>query len=322
MVADFGPKLLLFLSVDIIGSTAFKNSIVKSEQIHPWLPLVNGFYNEFPIYFFRNLYQTSKKYTNKVEYELPRVWKCLGDELVFVVKLTSSCQPIFYVSSFRKAIVEYNASMFQIQQPQLGLKASAWLGGFPVSNAEVVIKQNNSNSEEIDYIGPSIDIGFRLSRLADSRRMVISVELAYMISVSANTTEDKLPIYFNGREHLKGVLNNREYPVFWVHMSDDKEDLELKMLNITACDKESVSDYCRRFIKESNGMLEIPFISGDNIFNVKPNDYESKFNRAREAFEERCAQYAPTSDEEKTDTISGEKASVVANSIIESVKKS
>ncbi len=38
---------MLFLSVDVIGSTAYKNS--KSEEIQPWLSFFLDFYKEFDI---------------------------------------------------------------------------------------------------------------------------------------------------------------------------------------------------------------------------------------------------------------------------------
>ena len=43
-------RLLLFMSVDLAGSTAYKNTIVPNE-VQPWLEVFFKFFREFPAEF-------------------------------------------------------------------------------------------------------------------------------------------------------------------------------------------------------------------------------------------------------------------------------
>jgi len=90
------------------------------------------------------------------------------------------------------------------------VKGTGWLAGFPVMNS---VMPGDSVSH-FDFLGSSIDIGFRLSRFASPRKFIFSVELAYVLSAPGKLIENGFR--YHGKEILKGVLANRPYPIFWL----------------------------------------------------------------------------------------------------------
>ena len=113
------PRLLLFLSVDVENSTAYKNNAKRDE----WPLTFKSFYIRFPEYL-------GKECATK-QCPLPTLWKCLGDELVFYVRLKKSPEVLNYLRAFRDATNSYNKHL-QCKRLKIRLKAAAWLAGFPV----------------------------------------------------------------------------------------------------------------------------------------------------------------------------------------------
>jgi hypothetical protein len=72
-----------------------------------------------------------------------------------------------------------------------------------------------------DFLGPDIDIGFRITKYAHSKTVTLSAELAYILSLIPtdlkfeNSVEKYLKIV--GFKKLKGVWSNRVYPIIWYH---------------------------------------------------------------------------------------------------------
>lgn len=85
-MANSTSELIAFLSVDVVGSTAYKNSFVRKENHleQPWLSFFKEFYSSFQ--------NTFTKYIDKcdgenIKSDNLRVWKSLGDELIFIYKI-------------------------------------------------------------------------------------------------------------------------------------------------------------------------------------------------------------------------------------------
>src|SRR5439155_9466999 len=95
----------------------------------------------------------------------PTLWKCLGDELVFYVRLQKSPEVLNNLRAFRKATNVYNRHLLG-KHLKIRLKATAWLAGFPVGNSEVRLPDYSTSEAEprVEFIGPLMDIGFRISR--------------------------------------------------------------------------------------------------------------------------------------------------------------
>lgn len=81
----------------------------------------------------------------------------------------------------------------------------------------LLIKQAGSvGREQLDFLGPDIDIGFRIARYAARRRLVVSADLAYLLYKDrANEDHIEGSLRIVSYEQLKGVWGNRHYPIVW-----------------------------------------------------------------------------------------------------------
>ena len=138
----------------------------------------------------------------------------------------------------------------------LPLKGTAWLAGFPVTNMVIEFPDIGR-----DYVGPSIDLGFRLAGRATRKKFVISADLALMLVDAVRAlrmSEDDFPIHFSGRESFKGISN--EYPVFWIDCADQTSKSEA---SLSRCDYKYISEFVEEFITANSPPFYLPFIVSD-----------------------------------------------------------
>lgn len=268
-------ELRLFLSVDIIGSTKY-----KSLDIEEWLPIIFDFYNDFPSVYQNKLDESPLKKDKKgKKAEYPNIWKAIGDELVFTVNLKDNSYIRYYIEAFRLAIREFSNKPRQKHKHTIGLKATAWIAGFPVINSKVPFEDK---TKQIDFIGPLIDIGFRLSQYATDRKFIISVDLAYLL---LEKTDVNLKFFFEGRKILKNVNLPKNYPIIWIDIYEDDEfdKRESKLLKQEECGFEELRKYCEDFIiSYGSKMIILPFI--DKKYGKKPDWYDEAYNRVEELY--------------------------------------
>lgn len=256
--------LRLFLSADLAGSTAFKQASKPEE----WQQFFRGFYEQLPTYVADYIRSSGAK-------DLP-LWKTLGDEIVFSTELSASADVLPCVAAFRSAVAAYRREIRE--SPGLDLKCAGWTAGFPVGNLRVPLAGGGE-----DYIGPGMDIGFRLVKEAPPRRMHLSVELAYLLTIP------ELPgcpdLFFDHGLDLKGVGRGRRYPCIWLDnfavAAPDKSPKELALVEEQLrhdarqpCDRELLHDYCRRWLLEMREPFVIPFIDEDAFIGQRPDGYD------------------------------------------------
>jgi hypothetical protein len=300
-IGSIAPSgLVLFLSVDLVGSTAFKAAAKSSEpsprapspqadRYHQWLPVFTGFYYRFPERLAGCLEKESKVAKNINLGKAPAFWKPIGDELVFTKTLHEKTDAFWAIRAFRRAVLEYRDELTQ-KHPTLGLKATAWLAGFPVANVQIPIGDDaalkeidldgepllaalqlaqasfqsiRDKSKRVDYLGPSMDVGFRLSKLASTRKFVLSVDLAYLLSDTHQSASDQFEYRYDGRVELKGVLGNKPYPVFWI----DMEPTELAKIDDDLLGQRTIKPHEVRaladlFLESTDGKICRPYLVG------------------------------------------------------------
>jgi len=258
----------LFFSVDLIGSTAYKAEQFTKELGFNWAPAFENFYRDFPLQF-------NQKCINK-KIQQPVTWKFLGDEILFYASI-STIQFLFeLVISFADTIREYND--VALKDCKMLCKGTIWSAGFPVGNIPYEYNHFGINGDPVtilDFIGPQIDAGFRITKFSTDDRLTISVETAYLLSYyksKEHLKDDYLPIKFLGNEVLKGVLNNTAYPIFYIELIQTRPEHKW----VTICDSKEVYEYCEKFI-ESSQFLRRPFIYTeiDPHFNVVPDGMEA-----------------------------------------------
>ena len=272
-------KLRLFASADLVGSTAYKAS--QSARSSPdWVSTFNEFFSEFPSAVraqYASLPSQPSHCSRVIEQLSP--WKFLGDEILFSVELKRFEDAASHVLAFKNAVSEFPAVWRKKGLP-LRLKGAAWLAGFPITNREVQIPSADGRPL-LDFIGPSIDLGFRISKFADERRLVLSADLVLMLLDAVDEVEwekGRFWLVLHGREILRGVIGNEGYPIVYLHMSDGRPDAEEKLLKIEhLCEWAALKDYLRKFIDERNPKLFRPFIA---------NDQDQKYGQVPEKFED------------------------------------
>lgn len=259
-MSDWSWKLRLFASADLVGSTAYKQS--ASDREGRWAPTFKEFFRDFPTAVESAYGSLPKKCPPCSEKLAP--WKFSGDEILFWTRLTKSAQVISHLAAFKDAVSKF-PSAWQDKGVPLKLKATAWLAGFPVTNTEIEIPAGSSHS--LDFIGPSIDLGFRIARFADTQRFILSADLALMALDAIHNTEvagDSFHFHFHGKESLKGVIGNEPYPIVWLDVFDGKQTREEQLLGIKRESKPQIlRDFLLEFLEKTPGLIR-PFIDGDS----------------------------------------------------------
>lgn len=291
------PKLRVFFSVDVVGSTAFKHESEYTNN-QGWLQFFAAFYIEFPEKLNRMREAVTKKKNWK---KLPEfiLWKSLGDELVFYVELAHPEEAAHCVSVFRATLTSaFETWGTGMNKLPVAFKGTAWLAGFPVANAALPMANGDINGDagrqRFDFIGPQIDLGFRLTKFSSPRRMIISVELAALM---LKDTSD-LHFYFEPGESLRGVLKERRYPLIWIDCFEKHEgqgskelhELEDDLLHRKAVDSpRTLRLFCVSYILDMGSPLHVPFVVGheEDPFH-RPKNYEEDLataeKRLREVF--------------------------------------
>lgn len=236
MTTHSGVASRLFLSADLVGSTARKQSLGLSSK---WTGDVLAFYQQFPYRFAHELKLRVEAMAKKVDgFALaaqPMLWKAVGDELIYTMVVTTEHQVCAAVDAWMSAMRETEKTV--LDKSRQDLKGGAWIATFPLPDRAIAIPLDHVTYDPdiepevvnrylldsadggevvspilVDYIGPSIDIGFRITSLATPRRFTLSVEAAWAIAVSRLNTLDSTPVYFAGETELRGVWAGRGYP--------------------------------------------------------------------------------------------------------------
>lgn len=308
------PRLRLFLSADIVGSTSLKQTRSRtsdaddhSKRGPAWFSAIQGFYFEAAQAFLFEWVERKAASTAPVALygEEPTFWKSVGDEVLFTKVLTDHRQLATTLHCWFTAVSRMK-DFLKRENSSLDVKCTAWLAGFPYRNREVVIGkylsknkdrvenyykesgnllnryygEGNSEDISVDYIGPSIDTGFRLTGFSSSRKMVLSIDAAYLLSMTSFDGEVKrIDLHYDGSHNLKGVMGGAPYPVFWTNMSSDSSlaVMEDKLRPQTVCHREAVKEYCDAFYEEHGHFVFRPFIKSDvgQTMAKRPDWYDS-----------------------------------------------
>lgn len=267
------PQLRLFMSVDVVGSTAFKHRKALDGEAKPWLKFIHGFYTGFPEICWRNVGEAQTGGGPGTSLVKPYLWKALGDELIFSVPLKHPSYARLYLKAFRLSLIEaINNWAGGVNPLPISFKGTAWLAGFPVFNSAVPLDVEtplSPESEHFDFVGPLIDIGFRLSKFASPRKFVISADIAWLITAQGDAAAMKF--HYDGRECLKGVLNDRPYPIFWIDCHEEGnggnllDSIEDKVVKREAVSPDHVRDLSSAFLDSIGNSIPKPFFYGDGI---------------------------------------------------------
>lgn len=282
-------KYILFLSVDIVNSTEYK------QKNADWQNIFDPFYENFNVKLNKSL-DNSNILGNNIQIEdIPYLefWKYLGDEVIYKVVIKQKIYIYHYLDSFKRAIQAFRKEEFSTLK--LDLKATAWTAGFPLKNSviktkipfsnhmlvdknnkDIFIKDINDNLDYIleDYIGPSMDIGFRITKFSSKNKFIIGGSLAILLLEINNIDASSLDLYFDGKSSMKGV--GYEYPIIWIDMKNhnDNDSQENKLIGRLKADRKDLLDFLYEVLPNK------PYIFSkiDDITNKHLQKYINKFS--------------------------------------------
>ncbi len=161
--------------------------------------------------------------------------------------------------------------------------------------------------QQNDFIGTSIDCGFRLGKYSTLEKLVISVELATILlrdktkmieELNIRIESNNIKLYFDDEVELKGVLNEKKgtlkYPLIWLYSMNETncEQLELKK-DLIEWQKQDQNNsnykhifqkYLRIFFNKPDNRLKSPYIPGTeqgHLFSEKPTKYDENLVKAK-----------------------------------------
>jgi len=225
------PKQLVFISFDAIGSTKLKTDLQNDGQSNAiWAKSLVAFLAEATVIFKAKFSEKAgkchktqcKKQCSAAGYsDYPNiaVWKYVGDEVILTAELQCEHQPHMLVHATRETVGELNTRFRRedykpTPDKALEFKATMWVAGFPSANIELALP-GPDNRPLKDYFGPSIDLGFRLTKHATGARIVLSASLVYLLQKYNSEADPAVKIYSGGNVQLKGIKKG-EHPLFWV----------------------------------------------------------------------------------------------------------
>lgn len=210
----------VFFSFDIVNSTAY-----KTLNFTGWSQVIFALFN---------------KVQQLVVKKMPsaEMWRVLGDEVIFIVPIKEKDDIFIYVSSIfetmnnivtqlKKGIFFDELGLCDLErdlmkmQNIISIKASAWIAiiGEKLKKLEqydnIIEKFKLQEGYGIfEFLGNDIDIGFRVKENTQDRRFTISYELAYILSRNTDYLKN---IHIITYKRLKGVWQNRLYPIIWYY---------------------------------------------------------------------------------------------------------
>ena len=221
----------LFFSFDIVNSSAY-----KTINYTGWYKVINS--------LFKKIQETVAKLMPGAE-----MWRVLGDEIIFIISIKENTDFFAYTDAIcnilNKFVKQLNEGVFfddlQVtddekllmkMQKIISLKAAAWIA-IVREGIEKPEQYDNlleryklrEGYELIEFLGNDIDAGFRIKRETQIRRMVISFELAYILAKNTDCVKNLNIITYKS---LKGIWQNRLYPIIWYHDPKYAENVQFE----------------------------------------------------------------------------------------------
>ena len=221
--------IYVFFSFDMVGSTKLKT---KKED---WPFSISQFY--------KTVYTELQREIRQI-----KVWKYLGDEILLYVSIRdlgvdfdSRSLSLIKIPKIVYDVQSEVAETIQKESPELNVKSTVWIAGIQTiwsyenkldehyknitatidmeANNRTEDKTENRTKKEDDFLGPDMDIGFRVAKFAFHHKVVLSADFAYLLYKISEDKEDKIDdnLRIVSYEILKGVWDEQYYPIIWYY---------------------------------------------------------------------------------------------------------
>lgn len=265
----------ILASVDIIGSSEIKGR--SAGDAPSWVKVFQQFFADFPA-ALESAYDNLRAAMNTCEY-FPRdklsIWKFVGDEILFRATLSRHEETSIHCIALTDALSRFTTENRKKHHSNaLRLKSTIWGAGFPVTNIDV-----EADDHATDMLGPSIDLGFRLTAFATERKTPVSADVAWLLMKAAVERDllNKVHMTFDGVMSLRGVNGGVPYPVFWIDRLGGQETPEDRLLGGSRkANPADVVQYLEAYFDEAGPRIRRPFIVTDRRteFAAVPSDIQ------------------------------------------------
>lgn len=207
-----GSALYLFVSFDLVNSTKFKSEDTS------WPVVISQFYT----IAVREVQKEQSGF---------KVWKFVGDEVLFFKTVRSIEKTADDIRNLYSALWAMNnaiAGAFPQTRFNLSVKGTAWCAlctkiesgdleaALEEPPANVLITDIVSEVAQRDFIGPDVDVGFRITRFAHRNVLTVSAELTgLMLGHAKGEWIDFNNFRIVALKALKGIWKERLYPIVW-----------------------------------------------------------------------------------------------------------
>ncbi|MBL8769886.1 MAG: hypothetical protein JNK30_00770 [Phenylobacterium sp.] len=271
------PRLRLFFSADLVEATRYKQSR------NVWRPEILNFYRDFD--FILKAEHRAFADRHQPDLTAPTFWKSNGDELLYVCEMASPGEAHALMYVWLTALERYRATTADDAE-HLDVKSTAWIALFPAPNAEIFFRRGDFGpldqsardplvvQSEIrdewyaypfgstitrEFVGPSIDTGFRLTAWATPWRMALSVDLAFLLMGTSPGGIGQLRLNLSGCARLKGVACDQPYPHLWVPVGGRAAAEELRCEPYID-DQQVIRAFCEALIEQNYSSITPLFI--------------------------------------------------------------
>lgn len=277
--------------MDLVGSTAFKAASAQDEEdVYPeWVNVFRQFYQNFPETLTASYRETKSALSadEPMVNGYPKIWKMIGDEIVFCSRIHNLQHLSCCITSFLSALHKYGA-VLETSGHKLDVKGAAWIAIFPKGNRSISLQRETPNNlldnglitedferevddhpHRYDFLGTGIDTGFRIAKNAATDRLSISADLAFLLAKAAIENMFTGKFTYHGREAFKGVIENHLYPVISI---DTERNAEKRTINarerMLTHEKEttalSLHDFLQAFLQHEKMELPVlPLVAAD-----------------------------------------------------------
>lgn len=214
---DNDAKTVIFMSVDIADSVRFKEKGQGPDGGLLWLEAFETFFKEVPLVLMG---QIAKAFVMADDLPDIVVWKVIGDEIVFRARARSAEEALLITEAFCRTVVTYDARF--VERWPLRIRGCCWAARFPGRNIEINIPEMGGVGA-VDYLGPDVDLGFRLVSQADRGQVILSLNLAKALAALPERRE--MQFHYVDRKVLRGVFDGRPYPLILVTLPDCMPEL-------------------------------------------------------------------------------------------------
>jgi hypothetical protein len=209
-------NVVIFMSIDLAGSTAYKAQAQGSGDAPTWLEAFDAFFREVPLIMMG---QIAAAFAMEDEVPLSGVWKVIGDEIVFMGHPKTPREAQLLTIAFYRTVISYDRKIFE--RWPLRIKGCCWAAQLSGRNRAIEIPEMfgaSSDQVYVDYLGPDVDTGFRVASCGGRGQVIVSSNLVHVLAGLDNT--EGVRFHYAGRKVLKGVYDGRPYPLFLMTMED------------------------------------------------------------------------------------------------------